>query len=271
LRQLRHKLTAAKVKLLANKTLDVFDFLKGWSPRQVFELAREEAPQMQGIILTQLPIEKRKLVFEMFNEKHRTPILEALSQIDLLPREMLIGAAQSIKEKALKNPRFDAENVRGTDVLVDLLTSSSMEQQVALMAQLDASNPQASWRIRSTLVSAQTLLYLPDNILVDMLFDLELREIAGFLANTNNAYRNALFAKIPREIGANWAEAMAGEQGSYDLAKATENKLLHKVRMLAANGTIPLAEINDRIYPRAQQSANTQAQFTVPSSPNRAA
>ncbi len=254
LRQLRLKLTAAKVKLLANKTLDVFDFLKGWSPRQIFELAREEIPQMQGIMLTQLPADKRKAVFEMFSDHERTPLLEALSQIDIMPREVLIGAAEFIKEKATKNPRFDAENVRGTDVLIDLLTSSSPEQQVALMLQLDTSNPSAAWRIRSSLVSKETLLHLPDNMLVDFMFDLELREVASFLSGSKAQFRSSFFAKIPREIGANWAEAMAGESGDPDVAKAVETKILHKVRQLAAKGGINLAEINDRIYPRAQAS-----------------
>jgi flagellar motor switch protein FliG len=250
LRQLRLKLTAAKVKLLTNRTLDVFDFMKGWSPRQVFELAREEIPQMQGIILTQLNVEKRKAVFEMFREKDRTPVLEALSQIDIMPREVLIGAAETIKEKATKNPRFDAENVRGTDVLIDLLTSAPLEQQVALMLQLDESNPPAAWRIRSSLISSETLLHIPDHLLVDSMFDLELREVASFLSAAQPSYRSALFAKIPVEIRANWAEAMAGEQADAELAKVIETKLLQKVRQLSTKGTINLAEINDRIYPR---------------------
>lgn len=253
LRQLKLKLTAAKMKLLTNRTLDVFDFLKAWSPRQILELTRDEPSHVQGVVLTQLSIEKRKLVFEMFGEKERSALLQALSKIDIMPREFLIGTAENMKAKATKSPKFDSENVRGTDVLLDLLASSSPEQQISLMGELDKSNPEAAWRVRSSLVTKDTLLGIADGALVDLMLDFDIREIASFLNAAKVQYRKDFFAKIPREIGVNWAESMDSlEAKDAELAKATEQKLVSKVRSLAAKGVINLTEINERILPRPE-------------------
>ncbi len=271
LRQLKLKLTAAKMKLLTNRTLDVFDFLKAWSPRQIFELTRDETPQVQGVVLTQLSTEKRKLVFELFGEKQRSALLQALSKIDLMPREFLIGTAENMKSKAMKNPRFDAENVRGSDVLLDLLASSTPEQLAGLMADLDRSNPEAAWRVRSSFVSANTLLWITDSTLVDLMLDLEIKEIGCFLYSSKVSFRKAFFAKIPRDIGSNWAENMDSyEAQDPEIARSTEQKLIAKVRNLAAKGIINLTEINEKALPRAEansvvaMSATTQSTTAKP-------
>jgi flagellar motor switch protein FliG len=251
LRQLKMKLTAGKMRLLTNKTLDAFDFLKAWAPRQLFELVQNENSQIQGIVLTQLPPEKRRAVFEHFPDNYKTILLQELSRIDLAPREYLIATAETLRAKAQRNPIFDAENVRGADVLLELLTGATHPQQLALINQLDASNPEAAWRVRNSLVTADTVVGMPNGLLIEMFLDFDPQEIGLFLAKTRPNVRDIILSRTPREIASNWADFM----GSIDEVDGVsfagvEQKVLSKIRQYAAKGKISLAEINARLYPR---------------------
>lgn len=252
LKQLKLRLTASKMRLLSSRTLDVFDFLKSKSARQIYELIVDESTRCQGIVLTQLGTEKRREIFELFDGNLKVDLLRELSSGDLVPREFLINVAEALRRKALSRPNFDGENVRGTDVLLDLLERAQLQEQRDLMADLDQTNPEASRLLRSRLVTVETLPFLRDGLLIEIFINMEPQAMAAFLAGTREHIRRLIFSKAPADLASGWAEAMDSMRAiDPDAYRLAEMQVISKIRGLASSGLINLLEVNTSLYPKA--------------------
>lgn len=270
LKQLKLRLTASKMRLLSTRTLDVFDFLKGKSARQVYELISDESTKCQGIVLTQLTTEKRRDIFELFEGNAKVDLLRELSSGDLVAREYLINVAEALRRKALNRPNFDGENVRGTDVLLDLLERADLQEQRDLMSDLDQTNPEASRLLRSRLVTVETLPYLRDGLLIEIFINMEPQSMACFLAGTREHIRRLIFSKAPPDLAAGWSEALETlrsiEADAYRLA---EMQVISKIRNFASSGLINLLEVNGSLYPKvdgetlAGENPQTKRSFKI--------
>jgi flagellar motor switch protein FliG len=250
LKNLRLRVTASKMRLMTQKTLDVFDFLKSRSPKQVYDLVRDETPKSQSIVLTQLATEKRRSVFEMFEGIAKVELLRELSSADMVPKEYIHNVAEALKRKALSIPSFDGENIRGTDVLIDLLEQSELADQRDLMSELDSTNPDASRYLRGRLITLETLLYIRDGVMVDIFLSVDQNTMTDFLAGTREHVRSAVLSKAPPDLSIAWRENLVSagfvDKDAYKLA---EMQVLTKIRSLASSGSINLAEINNSLYP----------------------
>lgn len=251
LKQLKLRMTAGKMRLMSTRTLDVFDFLKSKSSRQIYELISDESTKCQGIVLTQLSTEKRRDIFELFDGNAKVDLLRELSGGDLVARDYLINVAEALRRKALSRPNFDGENVRGTDVLLDLLERADLQEQRDLMADLDQTNAEASRLLRSRLVTVETLPFLRDGLLIEIFLNMEPQAMACFLAGTREHIRRLIFSKAPSDLSAGWSEALDAMRSiDGDAYRLAEMQVISKIRGLASSGMINLLDVNSSLYPK---------------------
>lgn len=250
LRSLKLKLTAGKMRQLTQRTKDVFDFLKAHSARQIYELIAEESSRSQAVVLTQLPTEKRRAVFELFEGSLKSGLLRELCIKETLPREYLYNVAQALKRKLERLGMGDGEMLGGAEVIIELMERGDRSGQSEMLENLDRTNPELSRQVRSRLVSVETLAYLSDGLLLEIFLALEPQIMVTFLAGTRERIRNLILSKAPDEVADDWNESATQVRGlDSEAFKLAEMQVLGKIRSFAAGGMINLVEINNVMYP----------------------
>ncbi|NBW81200.1 hypothetical protein EBR21_05545, partial [bacterium] len=184
LRSLKLKLTAGKMRQLTQRTRDIFDFLKSYSARQIYDLVADESARSQAVVLTQLPTEKRRAVFELFEGNLKSGLLRELCIKESLPREYLYNVAQALKRKLERMGTGDGEMLGGAEVIIDLMERGDRSSQSEMLMNLDRTNPELARQVRSRLVSVETLAYLSDGLLLEIFLAMEPQVMVTFLAGT---------------------------------------------------------------------------------------
>lgn len=252
LRNLKLKMTAGKMRQMIQKNKDMFDFLKSYSPRRIYDLIAEESARSQAVVLTQLPTERRRSVFELFEGNLKAELLKELCVKESLPREYLFNIAQALKRKAERSGEAEGEMLGGADVIIDLMERADRDSQIEMMENLDHSNRELARQVRSRLVSVETLHFLSDGLLLEIFLSLEPQVMVTFLAGTRDKIRQLVLNKAPEEVAADWTDSAASVRGldgeSFRLA---EMQVLGKIRAFAAGNLINLGEINEVMYPRS--------------------
>ena len=249
LQVLKTKVTANEIKVLAKKSIDQFDFLAKLDAPQIFELMSDEKPQIQSIILTQISPKRRKIVFELFTGKARMNLMNELCKADAIPREFLYNVALALSKKVSSKPAFDAQSLRSSDIILELLEKASLFEQKVLMKNLNESNLEAAKAIKLKLVSIETLPFLKDGHLLELVLGMERDDLLNFLAGSPVHIRDLLLSHAPEELAESWAEDLNNISGVEDNTyRLVELKILGKVRHLATNGAISLLEINEMIF-----------------------
>lgn len=259
LSSLKTKITASEIKLMTRRKAEQFDFLQILDAPQIFMLIREEKPQVQSIVLTQLEHQKRRTVFDMYEGESKVALMRELCRADAIPKEYLANVAKALHKKVHSRSEFDVEQLRSSDIIFDLLEKSSLQDQRALMADLVKSNPEVSRAIKLKLVTVEMMAYLKDGHLLEIVMGLEREDLLAFLVGSPAHIRELLLNKAPSELAASWIEdieQLTGvEEATYRLA---ELKIINRIRTLANSGSIRLLDINDRIFADEYLSAIRQ-------------
>jgi flagellar motor switch protein FliG len=246
---LKTKVTANEIRVLARKAMDQFDFLLKLDPTQVYNLVIDERPTIQSIVLTQLEHKKRRLVFDLFDGSNKVGLMRELCQADAIPKEYLSNVAKAMHKKIQSKPEFDTENLRSADIILDLLEKSTLDDQRALMTNLNATNSDAARALKLKLVTVEILPYLKDGHLLEIVLGLDRDSLLAFLAGTQEHIRNLLLSKAPEELAESWLEDLAGLAGIDDARyRLVEMQMIGRIRNLANIGAINLLAFNEMIF-----------------------
>ena len=249
LNALKTRVTANEIRVLTTNTTDQFDFLTRLDPTQIFNLVKDEGPHVQSIVMTQLSPKRRRSVFDMFTGQPKMVLLKQLSSVDAIPKEYLMNVAKALGKKVLAKPEFDTQNLRSSDILLDLLEKASLAEQRELMASLGEGNQDAARAIKSKLVTVQMLPYLKDGHLLELVLGLNQDDLTSFLAGCPSDIRRLLLSHAPPELAESWIEELENivsiDESKYRLV---ELAIHGKIRQLAANGAINILDINDMIF-----------------------
>ena len=249
LNNLKTKVTASEIRVMARKRSEQFDFLHHLDASQVFSLILEEKPHIQSIVLTQLDHVRRRNVFDLYAGEARIALMRELCKADAIPKEYLANVAKALHKKVLSRTEFDTEQLRSSDIIIELLEKASLLDQRRLMADLVKTNPDAARLIKLKLVTVEMLPYIRDGHLLEIVMGLERPELLTFLVGAPEHVRDLLLSKAPAELAQSWLEDIeqspAIEEGRY---RISEMRILGRIRNLANNGAIRLVDINDRIF-----------------------
>jgi flagellar motor switch protein FliG len=254
LQKLKTKITASEIRVLTRKSMDKFDFLAKLDSEQIFNLVADETAQVQSIVLTQLDRKRRLSVFNMYQGDSKMSLMNELCKADAIPKEYLSNVALALGRKVTSRPEFDTQNLRSSEVLVDLMERAELGEQKRLMSNLINTNPEAARGIKMRLVTLELLPYLKDGHLLEIILGMERADLLSFLKGTREHISSLLLQKAPPELADSWIEDlnyMANvDDASYRLA---EMSILRRIRNLASNGSISIMEINEMIFADANR------------------
>ncbi|NBU72532.1 MAG: hypothetical protein EBS53_14005 [Bacteroidetes bacterium] len=248
LSNLRTKVTASEIRVMTRKRTEQFDFLHRLDAAQIYSLILEEKPNIQSIVLTQLDHARRRNVFDLYTGEPRITIMRELCKADAIPKEYLANVAKALHKKVLSRTEFDTEQLRSSDIIIDLLEKAPLKDQRKLMADLVKTNPDAARLIKLKLVTVEMLPYIRDGHLLEIVMGLDRQELLPFLVGAPEHIRDLLLSKAPPELAQSWIEDIEQSAGIEDSRyRMAEMRILGRVRTLANNGAIRLVDINDRI------------------------
>ncbi len=249
LQALKTRATASEIRILSRKSLDKFDFLGKLDAEQIYSLIVDEKPQVQSIVLTQLDKKRRMTVFNMYQGESKLKLMGELCRADAIPKDYLANVASALAKKVQARPEFDTENLRSSDILLDLMERADLEEQRGLMANLQKTNADAARGLRMKLVTIEMLPYLKDGHLLELIMGMEREDLLAFLMGTREHIRNLLLGKAPGELAESWVEDLQNMASVDETAyRLVEMKILGRVRSLASNGAISILDINELIF-----------------------
>ncbi len=249
LKSLHNRTIAAKMFILGHRSTSLFDFLAEMDKLQVLELIRNESITVKAIVLTQTDPMKRTAIYAQMDEDTKMRLLTELSRIDHLPKDYIYNVAVALKRKRSDNPKLNTEALPGSDVLVSLLERANIQTQKSVMSMLNTKNPDSAHAVKSKLVSVDTLAYLRDNHLLEVVLGLKHEELIRFLKGSTEHVRNAIFAKSPQELVIELQEEIEGlDNVSRDEYQNISRKILNRVKVMANDGSINLIETNEKMF-----------------------
>jgi flagellar motor switch protein FliG len=249
LRRLHQRTVSGKLAVLGNRSSNLFDFLGEMDATQILEMIRNEAITVKAIVLTQCDAQKRSIIYGQLDEDSRMRLLAELSRIDYLPRDYVFNVANALKRKRRENPRLNTEALPGSEVLVSLLERTGTGLQRDVMKNLETTSPDSARNVKGKLVSIETLRYLRDGQLLEVVLSLRHDELIQFLKAAPPAVRDAVFAKSPRELAVELEEElMNAPQVNRETYFAIERKILNRMKLMANDGLINLIETNERMF-----------------------
>lgn len=257
LRRLHHRTVAGKLSVMGNRSSNLFDFLVEMDPVQILELIRTESMTVKAIAVTQCDAQKRSTIFSLLDEESRLRLLTELSRIDYLPRDYIYNVSSALKRKKRDNPRLNTEALPGSEVLVTMLERTGSTMQKTVMRHLEATNPENARLVKGKLVSIETLRFLRDSQLLEVVLSLRHDELLQFLKGASDSVRNTIFAKAPKELTIELEEELAAINApSREGYQSIERKILNRVKLMATDGLINLAETNDRMFAEASMEGS---------------
>jgi flagellar motor switch protein FliG len=265
LKRLHNRTVAGKLVVLGNRSSHLFDFLAEMDGLQILELVRTESVTVKAIALTQVDPQKRQALYTQLDEETRMKLLTELSRIDYLPRDYIFNVAQALKRKRRENPRLNTEALPGSEVLVGLLEKTGSEIQRSVLKQLEVTHPDSARTVKAKLVSLETLRFLRDGQLLEVILSLRHEELLQFLKGAPAEIRSVIFAKSPKELTVELEEELQSLQGiTREAYQSTERKVLNRMKMMAQEGLINLMETNERLFADHFTLQDTNPGFIAP-------
>lgn len=249
LQKLHNRTIVGKLMVLGNPSSNLFDFLAEMDGQQVMELIRTESLTVKSIVLTQCDAQKRAAIYAQMDPEIRLQLLAELSRIDYLPKDFIFNVAAALKRKKRDNPKLNTEALPGSDVLVSLLERTGQIMQKTVVKNLEMTNPESARTVKSKLVSLDTLRYLRDGQLLEVVLSLRYDELIQFLRGAPDDIRKLIFSKAPKELVTELESEVAQTSVlSRENYQTFERKVLNRMKILANEGQINLIETNERMF-----------------------
>jgi flagellar motor switch protein FliG len=233
---------------MGSRSTHLFEFLTDMDGQQIMEMLRNESITVKAIVMTQCDLQKRSMIFTQLDETSRMKLLDELSRIDYLPKDYIHNVAAALKRKRRENPRLNTEALPGSDVLLTLLEKSEAEMARTVVKNLESSNPDIARMIKGRLVTLDTLQYLKDSHLLEVVLSLKHDELLTFLKGAPIDVKNTIYAKSPKDLVADIEEELETTQPlTRDAYLAIERKVLNRIKIMVNDGQINLVDVNERM------------------------
>jgi flagellar motor switch protein FliG len=233
-----------------SRSAALFDFLAEMDTPQIIEMVKNESNTVKAIILTQCDSKKRQGLFNAHDDATRLKLMTELSRIDHLPKNYIYNVAQALRRKKIENPKLNTEALPGTDVLVSFLEKADIATQRTIVHQLmGTAGGEALQNLKSKLISIETLRFIRDQQLIEVITHVKHEELVQFLKACSVEVRESILNKAPAEMAADLKDGInLSENVSKETYLSVERKLLNRMKVLANNGQFNIAAINERIF-----------------------
>ncbi len=258
LKKLHNRTVTAKMQVHSSRSAALFDFLVEMDAPQIIEMIKNESNTVKAIVLTQCDQKKRQVVFNANDEGTRVKLMSELSRIDHLPRNYIMNVSTALRRKKAENPKLNTEALPGTDVLVSFLEKSDLQTQRTIVQELTSSaGPDALTNLKAKLVSVETLRFIREQQMTEVVTHIKHDELVQFLKGCNPDVKTAVMNKVPADLAGDLNDELdIAESVGRETYAAVERKILNRLKFLVGNGQINISEVNDRIFGQEFGQAN---------------
>jgi flagellar motor switch protein FliG len=125
-----------------------------------------------------------------------------------------------------------------------------LDTQKAIIQQLmSTSSGDALQALKSKLASLESIRYMKDSHVTEIATSLKHDELVQFVKGATDDVKNAVLSKISHDLAIEISEEIdLVEPVGRDSYIAIERKILNKIKNLANQGTINLAEVNEKMF-----------------------
>jgi flagellar motor switch protein FliG len=210
-------------------------------PRDIFNLIRNEQPQVFALVLSFLGPEKASQTVTMLPEEQRHEVLERLATLTPAPIEAVETVVEVLTQKLTGKAPVALSRSGGVKVAADVLKALEKPMSSAVLTALEERNRELGQAIREKMFTFEDLARLESTHLQRVLREVDLRDLAVALKGTSETTRAKLFVCISKRAGENVREEMAlGRSVRPKEIQAAQLRIIELARRLEEAGEIEI-------------------------------
>ncbi len=199
-----------------------FRFMHAVDPHQAAALLREESAAVAAAVLTQIDAAAAARILACFPPESQPQIALRIARMNVLTPDVLEKVRASLEGKLEAQGRVVTRAIDGRATLAAILKAMAASDQEALLAGLEAGDPELAQEVAGSLFGVETALEVPRRQLAALLAGLSDRELALLAKGAGPAAREALLEAVSarrRQIVAS-EEELAGDVPRAEIARA---------------------------------------------------
>jgi flagellar motor switch protein FliG len=218
-----------------------FEFLESAEPNQIVSMLEGEMAQTIALVIAHLGASQASHVLSGLADGVRTDVVQRIATMTSATPEALAMVAAAIKSQtvAVVSPRNAAEVVGGIQPLVDIINRANAVTERAILAGLDASDPDLAEEIRSRLLTFADIVRLESRDIQLVLRSVEIPVLAIAIKGSTDLVQqkiNENLSERNRDMLRDEVEIMgAVRMSQIDDARA---EVVRAIRELEEAGTI---------------------------------
>jgi flagellar motor switch protein FliG len=211
--------------------------------RSIFNLVRDEQPQLITFIISYLSPEKAAQVFNQLREDQRDQIIERLATLAPTPVEVAEKVVEVLTAKIGVKQTRALTQTGGVTPAADILNSIDRNLSRTILGTIEERNPELCQAIRKKMFTFEDLGALNAATIQRIMREIDMRDLAVSLKRASEGVKKLLLGNISRRAAETVQEEMAF-MGSIRLRdiEAAQLRVIDAVRKLEADGEIDLDE-----------------------------
>lgn len=211
--------------------------------RSIFNLIRDEQPQMIAFVISYLPPEKAAQVFALLRPEQADQIIERLATLAPTPIEVTEKVVEVLTAKIGVKQTRALSQTGGVTPAADILNAMDKNVSRTVLSTIEERNPELCQAIRKKMFTFEDLIRLSASTIQRIMRETDMRDLAVSLKRASEPVKKLLLGNISRRAAETVQEEMAF-MGSIKLKdiEAAQFRIIDAVRKLEAEGEIELDE-----------------------------
>ncbi|WP_407354610.1 flagellar motor switch protein FliG [Luteimonas sp. R10] len=228
-------------RILLGRNTTGLDTLKWMDPRAIYDLVRNEHPQIIAIVLSHLDGDQAAEALQLMPERTRADVLLRIATLDGIPPNALNELNEIMERQFAGNQNLKSSNVGGIKVAANILNFMDSGQDQAILGAIGKIDQQLGQRIQDLMFVFDDLVDLDDRELQIVLREVNGERLGIALRGADLKVRD----KITRNMSQRAAEILVEDmeaRGPVRLSdvEAAQKEILAVVRRLGDEGAIAL-------------------------------
>jgi flagellar motor switch protein FliG len=223
---------------LASTTAAPFHFLRLHEPAEVLQHLRDEHPQTIAVVLAHLPARLGAHLISGLDPDVQASVAARLASLERADPEVVARVEAALKDR-LGEVRRRTGRRDGVKELADLLNQVDRSTERAILAELEADDPELAERVRALMFVFEDLITLDDRALQEVLRQIEPQRLAIALKGVGQELRETIERNLSERARTTIAEEMdlMGQVRVRDVEEA-QSEIVRKVHELEKEGVI---------------------------------
>lgn len=215
--------------------------LAGMEVRQVFNLIKDEHPQIIALVTSHLRPEKASELLALLPPEARDPIIERLATLEPAPAEIVDQIVETMQRRLTGRTTRGMNQTGGLKSAADVLNALSKDLSKAIITSLEGRNAELGQAIRAKMFTFADMKQLDVAALQKVMREVDMRDLALSLKKADETLKAKLFGAISKRAAETVNEEISF-MGSVKLKEidAAQGRIIEIVRKLEGDGEIDL-------------------------------